>query len=357
MVEAFNQVGGPPALVKLLVASSLAEHYDFQVLSYAFSGFNPPAISKLRHELIALQPDLVHVHGLKADAFHAVVAARLARVSRVLVTVHGSSIDGVARRKGSVAKCRRWIVSRILEPLTLRWADAVYCVCDAMKNRRHIQCHAGPRLRETIHNGIPPGKPPGSAATLRALFGFTQKDLVLIYTGRISCDKGLETLSAALKQILNQVDPPRSLKLLLVGDGPDFERLNTSFQQLIESGYVVMTGRRDDIAGLNAMADIFVFPSFSENLPFSLLEAMDAALPIISTSVGGIPELVVHGQTGLLVPPHDASALAQAILRLASNPQLREGLGKAGRARLLNHFSSQETCLKTGLLYESLLLT
>lgn len=331
MVEGFDQVGGPAKLVRLIIDSSLREKYQFYVLSYSIVGFNLGAILRLYRRLVSLAPDIVHLHGLKSDAFHAAVAARLARARRLLVAIHGSAEDPIPAYWRAPMRLRRWVVAQVLEPVTLRLAHAVYCVCNAMKERPRIRRNAGSRLRDTIYNGIPREPPRSSGAARRGAFGFAQDDVVLIYTGRIHWSKGLEILAAALQQVARWPGASDNLKLLLVGDGPDFERVRVSFQPLIQSRRVVMTGSRVDIDALNLMADVFVFPSLSENLPFSLLEAMDAGLPVIATAVGGIPEVIVDGQTGLLVPPCDVTALAQAILRLASDRPMRERLGHAGR--------------------------
>ncbi len=298
---------------------------------------------------------MVHVHGLKADGFHAVVAARLAMVPRVLVTVHGSTADSITAYQRVDMKLRRWVVGQLIEPVTLRMADAVYCVCDAQTRRPRICRHAGSRLRETIYNGVQAGSSGSRDPLLRRSLGLGPSDIVLIYTGRVTWDKGLDVLAASLQEILVNPAAPKNLKLLLVGDGPDFSDIRARFQPLIQSGHVIMTGRRADIPALNASADVFVFPSFAENLSFSLLEAMAASLPIIATHVGGNSEVVIQGQTGLLVPTHDATALAQAILKLAVDRELRERQGLAGRARLLSIFSSEATTSKTAALYESLL--
>ena len=116
-----------------------------------------------------------------------------------------------------------------------------------------------------------------------------------------------------------------------------------------------MTGKRDDIDDLNAMADIFVFPSFHENLPFSLLEAMNAGRAIVATAVGGNVEVVQDGQTGILVPARNPTALTNAILRLAIDGELRNAMGDAGRKRLAIHFSAEAVITKTDALYQSLL--
>jgi glycosyltransferase involved in cell wall biosynthesis len=195
---------------------------------------------------------------------------------------------------------------------------------------------------------------------LRKSFGFADDDLVLLYTGRVSRDKGLEVLADAMRAIVRgELAAAQSMhervKLLLVGDGQAFEEIRACFQPLIESNHVVMAGKRDDVDELNAMADIFVFPSLHENLPFSLLEAMNAGLAIVATAVGGIPEVVENGGTGLLVPAHDATALAKGILRLATDGELRKAMGEAGRKRLATHFSAEAVIQKTDALYQSLL--
>jgi glycosyltransferase involved in cell wall biosynthesis len=360
MVEAYEKIGGPPKLVRLLVASPLRDKYDFHVLSYSISGFNLMAVFELRRQLVRLKPDIVHVHGLKSDGFLATVAARLARVSRLLLTIHGSTADASSDYQTSNQKLRQWIVGHVLEPATLRLADAVYCVCDAMKNQPRIRKHAKARLRDTIHNGVQVSPVVNKSVSLRKSFGFADDDLVLLYTGRVTRDKGLEVLADAMRAIVRgELAAARSMhdrvKLLLVGDGQAFEEIRACFQPLIESNHVVMTGTRADIDDLNAIADIFVFPSFHENLPFSLLEAMNAGRAIVATAVGGNVEVVIDGETGILVPARDTTALVKAILRLATDGELRQRMGKAGRNRVAAHFSAEAVIRKTDALYQSLL--
>jgi glycosyltransferase involved in cell wall biosynthesis len=360
MVEAYEKVGGPPRLVRLIVASPLSDKYDFHVLSYSISGFNLKAVLALRRQLVQLKPDIVHVHGLKSDGFLATVAARLARVAQILVTIHGSTADASSDYQTSNQKLRQWLVGHVLEPATLRLADAVYCVCDAMKNQPRIRKHANTRLHDTIHNGVQVKPVINKTNSLRKSFGFVDDDLILLYTGRIARDKGLEVLAAAIDAIVREELPPATnlrdrIKLLLVGDGRAFDEIRACFQSLIQTNHVVMAGKRDDIDDLNAMADIFVFPSFHENLPFSLLEAMNAGRAIVATAVGGNVEVVEDGQTGLLVPARDTTALANGILRLATDGELRKVMGEAGRKRLATHFSAETVIRKTDSLYRSLL--
>jgi glycosyltransferase involved in cell wall biosynthesis len=353
MVEAFEQVGGPPKLVRLIVESPLREIYDFHIVTYIVSGMNLSAVWQLRRQLVRFAPDVVHIHGLKADGFLATLAARLAGVRSILLVIHGSSLDALDDYRTASMRVRQWVVGHILEPVSLRLAHAVYCVCEAMKRNARIRRHAGRRLCETIHNGIVPTPGVARNGHLRQSLGFADDDVVLIYAGRMSTDKGLGVLAAAMQRVVRsgQASP----KLLLVGDGPDSAVIRACFQSLIDSRHVVMTGRRDDVDGLNALSDIFVFPSFHENLSFAVLEAMNAGLPVIATAVGGNVEIVVDDSTGRLVPPHDIDSLAQAIADLAGNAALRASMGAAGKLRLRQEFNAAAVIQKTEALYKSLL--
>jgi glycosyltransferase involved in cell wall biosynthesis len=118
---------------------------------------------------------------------------------------------------------------------------------------------------------------------------------------------------------------------------------------------VIFTGIRQDVPNILGLLDVFVLPSLWEGLPIALLEAMAAGLPVVATAVGGTPEVVVEGETGFLVPPRDPEALAEAILRLLREPDLRRRMGEAGRKRVAEHFSVEQMVQKTEALYEHLL--
>lgn len=353
MVEAFEQVGGPPKLVRLITGSPLREIYDFHVVFYIVSGMSLSAVWRLRRQLVRLAPDIVHIHGLKADGFLATLAARLAGVRSILLVIHGSTLDAMGAYRTAGMRTRQWVVGHVLEPASLRLAHAVYCVCEAMKRNARIRRHAGRRLCETIHNGIVLTPSVARNGHMRQSLGFADNDVVLIYAGRMSTDKGLAILATAMQRVVQSGQV--SLKLLLVGDGPDSVEIRACFQSLIDSRHVVMTGRRDDVDALNALSDIFVFPSFHENLSFALLEAMNAGLPVIATAVGGNVEIVVDGETGYLVPAGDAESLAQRIMELTADASLRERMGRAGRARLESCFSAETMISRTDDLYRSLL--
>lgn len=128
------------------------------------------------------------------------------------------------------------------------------------------------------------------------------------------------------------------VQLLLVGRGPEEERLKQLGEALGILAHIRFVGEQPDVAPFLQQMDLYVQPSVVAGMPNSVLEAMAAGLPVVATAVGGIPEVVVEGETGLLVPPRDSAALANAMLKLLVDGGLAEAFGRAGRARVEAHF-------------------
>src|SRR3989338_7498561 len=125
---------------------------------------------------------------------------------------------------------------------------------------------------------------------------------------------------------------------LLVGDGPARDRLRSLAEELGLPGQVMFAGMRDDVASVLPMMDIFVCPSLYEGFGIAIVEAMAAGRPVVASAVGGIPEIVVHEDTGLLVPPGDAAALADALATLLNHPEQARAMGARGLARAREKF-------------------
>jgi glycosyltransferase involved in cell wall biosynthesis len=150
----------------------------------------------------------------------------------------------------------------------------------------------------------------------------------LVAVGRLKPPKDCLTLVRALAAL-----PSGSFEALIVGDGPDRGALEAEIRRLGLAERVRLAGERRDVPALLAASDVFVLSSASEGLPVSVLEAMAAELPVVASAVGGMHELVVNGETGLLVPPGDVDELAAALGRLIADRDLRRRFGTAGRAR------------------------
>jgi glycosyltransferase involved in cell wall biosynthesis len=150
----------------------------------------------------------------------------------------------------------------------------------------------------------------------------------LIAVGRLKAPKDFLTLIHAFAAL-----PEGSFEALIVGEGPDRPVVEAEIRRLGLDGRVQLLGERSDVPALLADSDVFVLSSRSEGLPVSVLEAMAAELPIVASRVGGLGELVVDGETGILVRAGDAPALAAAVGRLIEDRDLRRTLAAGGRAR------------------------
>jgi glycosyltransferase involved in cell wall biosynthesis len=165
--------------------------------------------------------------------------------------------------------------------------------------------------------------------------------------------KGLAVLLHALADVARRNDMP-AWQCVLVGDGPARDGLRHLAAELGLPGRIVFAGMRRDAASVLPVMDIFVCPSLYEGFGIAIVEAMAAGRPVIASDVGGIPEIVVHEDTGLLVPPGDAGALADAIAALLSRPDRARALGARGRERARQRFSIGTAVRRHQQLYEAL---
>jgi len=178
-----------------------------------------------------------------------------------------------------------------------------------------------------VHSSIDPDSmnhvSPEKVARLKSELGITPDERVILSVGRLSKEKGHADLLEALR-LLKAKSPNLDWKLVLVGDGP--ERMELEKQAILADikDKIVFAGHQGDVAPYYAIADVFVLPSHSEGSPNSLLEAMAAKVPIVATAVGGVPEIVMDGESALLTPPHDPNSFFQAMRGLLDNATLRE---------------------------------
>jgi glycosyltransferase involved in cell wall biosynthesis len=162
-------------------------------------------------------------------------------------------------------------------------------------------------------------------------------DAVLIATiARLHPQKGHVYLIEAARNVVQSY--PESV-FLIVGEGPERGRIERLIGDYGLADHFRILGQRPDVPALLAAADLFVLPSLTEGLSMSLLEAMAAHVPVIASAVGGSPELIQEGETGLLVPPEDSAELARAILTLLDDRDYRACLAEAGYRRVCDHFS------------------
>jgi len=271
-------------------------------------------------ELVALlrreRPHILHASSSKAGVLGR-LAAWLAGVPIRIFTVHGWAFSA---SHGPVSGLYRW-ADRVVKALT----TVTICVAESELTSGLSAGTCDERTTVVIHNGVDP-----RAALPRERREDGPPRIVSV--GRLQGPKDPLTLIRALEALRGP------FTAVIVGDGPDRPAVKAELDRLGLGDAVELAGERHDVPELLAAADIFVLSSRSEGLPLSILEAMSAGRPVVATRVGGVPELVVDGETGLLVPAGDPSSLAAAIERLLEDPALRERLGAAGRARIAERF-------------------
>jgi glycosyltransferase involved in cell wall biosynthesis len=167
----------------------------------------------------------------------------------------------------------------------------------------------------------------------------TPQDFLLITVGGLYPPKGVQYLLRAMPEVIAR---RKSIKLLIAGGGPYQSDLEKLAEGLGLGNKVVFLGRRDDVKELLHLSDMFVFPTLSEGMPLSLLEAMASGLPAVASDIGPVREIIVNGQNGVLFRPKDSDDLARALVDIISDTQQAQRLGQAGRIFVQDKFAPQK---------------
>jgi glycosyltransferase involved in cell wall biosynthesis len=300
--------------------------------------FDPALAIELARLARRWHADVLQTHGYKAS----VLAWLLRRPLGIpwLAFSHGPTTEDLKTR-----------LYHRLDGRVLGAADRVVAVSGTMRQALAARGIRSERL-VTVPNAVdlPPAPDDAAVAAARRMLGVDADRPVAVAVGRLSPEKGHAVLLDAMSAVLAAV--PRAL-VLLVGDGPEDERLRASARPLGDA--VRFLGYRRDVAGVYAAADALVLPSLSEGLPNAALEAMAYGRPVVASAVGGVPEVVLDGVTGRLVPAGDPAALARALAGVLSDRDARASWGTAGRDRIARHFSPQARGERLLRLYAELL--
>jgi glycosyltransferase involved in cell wall biosynthesis len=294
--------------------------------------------------------DIVHVHTPIAAVLGR-IAAKLARVPAIVYTAHGFYFhDRMSQYK---RKPLIWL-ERILGQATDRLftqskEDAHTAVWEKICDRRKVVW---------IGNGVDVANFQIATGNTKSDLGLAEDDLVVGFMGRMVREKGildlLDAVGSASKALPN-------LRLLLVGDTLDSDRDQETkklMQQTMDRNdlaeRVVFTGFIEDIGKVFSAIDVFALPSYREGMPRTIIEAMASGKPVLATNIRGCREEVVHGVTGFLVPPKDPPTLADAIVKVLSDPGLATSMGQEGRKRALALFDENEVLRRQVEAYQGL---
>jgi len=290
---------------------------------YRFDRGVLPQLARIVEEL---QPDIVQTHAVKSHFLLKLAGLHRNRVW--LAFQHGYTATDLKGRLYN--ELDRW---------SLRSAAGVVSVCGAFVPQLIRYGARGERVR-ILHNSVDPpaAVSESSAAELRRTLGLDPDEGVILTIGRMSHEKGHADLVQALAR-LRDARPEERWKAVFVGDGPERSSLEPLSERLSVRDRIVFAGFRSDVALFYAIAGMFVLPSHSEGSPNVLLEAMAARVPVVSTRAGGVPEIVTHGETALLVPVGATDQLAESMAQLLIDESLRHRLMQAAEKRALCDFS------------------
>jgi glycosyltransferase involved in cell wall biosynthesis len=301
---------------------------------------DPPGVRRFMEMFRRQRIDVVHSHEFTM-AVYGSTAARLLSIPH-LMTMHGGlTVTKALRRRVAL----RWAMRRS------RFAVAV---SGATRDQFARDLGVRPNRFTVVHNGVPVIR--GDATRVRAEFGVTPTDTVILAVGTLEKNKNHRGLIEALSR-LQQGGLTVPWKLVIAGGrgGDQHQPLLELVRALGLEGRVHIVTNRNDIADLQALAQIFVMPSLWEGLPMAMLEAMVAGNAVIASATGGIPEAVSDGADGILVPPGDVDALARNLRALLENTNRREQLAAAARARAHGEFTVEVMARRYLDLYQTMM--
>ncbi len=333
----FNEGRLAEELRKLPVSLTVISEQTFSPMGIAY---------RLAKALRKIRPDVVHTHKYK-DSFIGTLVARSLGIPYVVRIVHGLPEPFMGLRNAKMVAYTAadrlmtgWFVDRVVAV-----SSDIEKVLIGMYGSNRVSC---------IHNGIDleAVRVTTSREAFRRKWQIPEDAVVIGTVGRLVPVKGHAILLDATRILQASIG---NVALVLVGDGPLRKDLEANAKRLGLEKSVIFAGQQDQSYDFMNMMDVFVLPSLHEGIPMVVLEALALQRPVVATRVGGIPEVIEHGQTGFLAEPSDASSLARLLQRLVEDLPMAVSIGKAGRTRVEEKFTARTMAGKTAELYEQVL--
>ncbi len=325
----------PPPLINEAKKSGIATE-----VIYLKWRFGICAVFRLKKLLRKYNIDILHCHGYKADTI-GFLTSRLTKV-RLVSTCHGWWPN--------TPKLKFY---DFIDTTVLKFFDSVVAVSPQIYDNL-VKRKVNPSKLKVIQNGIDVSQFDMKAGRerMRKELGIKEEDFVVGSIGRLSSEKGITYLLEAAYKIKAK---KRNISFVIVGEGDMKSSLIDYAKELGISDKVIFTGYREDIDKIFPVLDVFVMPSLTEGLPLALLEAMAAGKPVVASNVGGIPTVIEHGKTGILVKSRNAAEIESAILDLINDKHYSDILADNGKKFVENKFSLTATIKKYEELYIKLL--
>lgn len=303
------------------------------------------AVARYKRVIRDKRVDVVHTHTRRAD-MAAGIAGQDGRTATV--TTHHGQIN----LDGTTFEFKKDLSARVYNYILRRFFTVNVAVSGEIVHELHDNCGVSHERIRRIPNGLDPS--PFLADidrdAVRSDLGLAPGDVAVTLVGSID-RKGHRELTEAAASL--RADFPNA-RYLYVGEGPREAEVAEHISRLGLEGIVRLTGFRKDVPAILAASDIFCLPSYSEGLSISIMEAMAAGLPVAASRIGGNPELVVDGETGLIFEPFDSGDVADKLAKLLGDADIRRKMGEAGRRRVLTEFTLDDMVRRYYELYESI---
>jgi glycosyltransferase involved in cell wall biosynthesis len=291
--------------------------------------------------------DIVHTHTAKAGALGRLAAA-LGRTPVIVHTPHGHNLYGYFNKRASA------IIVRIEKFLT-RFTDEIIALTELERSDYASSGVAAAGKVSVIYQGLELDKLVRdwkSACSLKNIFKIGPDTRVVGMVGRLEPVKGSPVFIEAAARVAKLCP---NTKFIIAGEGSLKAAMEKRALELGIGGVTIFAGWRDDIPDIISLMDVMVLPSLNEAVGIALIEAQAEGVPVVASKVGGIPEVVNDRKTGILVPPSDPAAIADAVVSLLSDKAKCAAMGEAGKIWVRGRFRAEDMAEKTSALYMRLL--
>ena len=317
-----------------------AGSYNIPLLSLKISKwkFNPVVIWKLSRFLKTHKVDILHTHR-SSDHWIGVMTVRLFGLSNQCKII---------RTRHNFTRIKNNLINN---KLYKEWTNRIIAVAEVIRKQLIDENNIPWNKIIAIHSSMDTEKfkDEFDGGKIRNEFEISPDTVVLGMIGRLREHKDYPNMFAALNIIVKKF---KNVKLLIVGDGILESQLKSMVQRMELSNYVIFAGKRESIPQILSGIDIFVLSSSVEGSPAVIKEALVMEKPVVSTNVGGIPEIIQNGVTSILVPPHNPEALANGILDVINNRNKFLEMAKRGKEVIINQFSETKLAEQTAEVYQ-----
>lgn len=333
-ISSFTERGQAPEFLNMIAASKINTHV-FKVKN----SYDPRAVRQVKTFLKDNNAHILCTH----DPRSLVIGYLASR---------GNKTSLLAFSRGYTKDSLRVRIYGLMDRINLRFADHIIAVSLAQKRKLTSLLIPDNKI-SVVHNAINAEDfRKVEPLDLHARYRFPPGAKVCVTVGRFSAEKGQTYLVKAARKAINAND---SLRFVLYGDGPDLTRIKKLIRRLSLENEIFCPGFEKNVTRSIKGACVLINPSLSEGFPNVVLEAMALRVPVIATAVGGVPELIRHGENGYLVPPKEPDAITRAILEVTSNPDKAARVAEKGWEMISKNFSFEGQYRKLAEIYHRIM--